>query len=136
MAPGTVSDALHYTADLARRVNLIAARLEHRTGAEMQEDSATIEEVAVLIRSLDDLLLALTSQGCQEDDVFAMARAIRTAAFLLMVRINPAQAWFWTEEWQAGEREVDAHIATGEVIRFESDEDFLAALDALDAQRA
>lgn len=44
--------------------------------------------------------------------------------------IDATQAWFWTPEWQAGEREADADIAAGRVERFESDEEFLAALEA------
>lgn len=43
--------------------------------------------------------------------------------------IDPDQAWFWTPEWQAGEREADADIAAGRGTRHHSDEDFLAALD-------
>ena len=43
--------------------------------------------------------------------------------------IDPDQAWFWTPEWQAKEREADADQAAGRVERFESDEAFLAALD-------
>ena len=43
--------------------------------------------------------------------------------------IDPDQAWFWTPEWQAGEREADAHIAAGRGTRYHSDEEFLAALD-------
>ena len=42
--------------------------------------------------------------------------------------IDATQAWFWTPEWQAGERQADAEIAAGLGERFESDEDFLAAL--------
>lgn len=43
--------------------------------------------------------------------------------------IDAAQAWFWTEEWQAKVRTSAAEIAAGEGEAFESDEDFLAALD-------
>lgn len=40
------------------------------------------------------------------------------------------QAWFWSPEWQEGEREVDADLAAGHRGRiFGSDEDFLAALE-------
>jgi hypothetical protein len=42
--------------------------------------------------------------------------------------IDPDQAWFWTPEWQAKEREADADKAAGRVERFESDEAFMAAL--------
>ena len=49
---------------------------------------------------------------------------------LLRVRkvIDASQAWFWTPEWQAGEREADADLAAGRSDRYESDEAFLAAL--------
>lgn len=43
--------------------------------------------------------------------------------------IDASQAWFWTPEWQAKEREADADIAAGRRERFESDEEFLAALE-------
>jgi AbrB family looped-hinge helix DNA binding protein len=47
-----------------------------------------------------------------------------------MKLIDASQAWFWTPEWQEGERQADADIAAGRVTRFESDEEFLAFLDA------
>ena len=42
--------------------------------------------------------------------------------------IDATQAWFWTAEWQAGEREADDDIAAGRVERFLSDDEFLASL--------
>jgi len=47
-----------------------------------------------------------------------------------MKMIDASQAWFWTPEWQEGERRADADIAAGRGMRFESDEEFLAYLDA------
>ncbi len=44
-------------------------------------------------------------------------------------RMDPEQAWYWTREWQAKEREADDDRAAGCVSRFETDEDFLTALD-------
>lgn len=44
-------------------------------------------------------------------------------------RIDPGQAGFWTREWQEKEREADNDLAAGRATRYESDEDFLAALD-------
>lgn len=41
---------------------------------------------------------------------------------------NPDQAWFWTPEWLAGEREADSQIANGEVTTYTSDEEFLDSL--------
>ncbi|HEX5266298.1 MAG TPA: AbrB/MazE/SpoVT family DNA-binding domain-containing protein [Acidimicrobiales bacterium] len=42
--------------------------------------------------------------------------------------IDATQAWFWTPEWQAGEREADAEMAAGAGETFESGEAFLEAL--------
>jgi antitoxin MazE len=44
--------------------------------------------------------------------------------------IDPGQAWFWTSEWQNGEREADEDIAAGRVTRYNSDEELLADLEA------
>lgn len=60
-------------------------------------------------------------------------RAVDGAAILLEEitdgRIDSEQAWFWTREWQQREREADEDLAAGRVTRFESDDDFLVALD-------
>lgn len=42
--------------------------------------------------------------------------------------IDPEQAWFWTPEWQAKEREADEDYAAGRFTTHNSDEEFLAAL--------
>lgn len=44
--------------------------------------------------------------------------------------IDATQAWFWTPEWQAGEREADAQGAAGAGEAFDSGEQFLDALHA------
>ncbi len=55
---------------------------------------------------------------------------IRQEGRLVLHEIDPEQAWFWTPEWQAREREADEDLAAGHFTRYESDEEFLAALDA------
>jgi len=42
--------------------------------------------------------------------------------------IDATQAWFWTAEWQAGEREADTQQAAGLGETFASGEEFLEAL--------
>ncbi|HVA05235.1 MAG TPA: AbrB family transcriptional regulator [Acidimicrobiales bacterium] len=42
--------------------------------------------------------------------------------------IDATQAWFWSPEWQAGEREADADQAAGRVETFGSGEEFIGAL--------
>lgn len=43
------------------------------------------------------------------------------------------QAWFWTERWQQREREVDEHIASGQVSVHDSVDTFEDHLDSLTA---
>jgi antitoxin PrlF len=46
------------------------------------------------------------------------------------LKMIPAdQAWFWTEAWQAGEREASAQLARGEGHVFKTSEDFFKSLD-------
>src|SRR2546423_898898 len=42
--------------------------------------------------------------------------------------IDGTQAWFWSPDWQQGEREADAARAAGRVENFSSGEEFLGAL--------
>ena len=36
------------------------------------------------------------------------------------IATDPEQRWFWTPEWQAGEREVDEHYERGETEHFDN----------------
>lgn len=42
--------------------------------------------------------------------------------------IDATQAWFWSPEWQAGERDAEADLAAGRADTFASGEEFLVAL--------
>lgn len=42
---------------------------------------------------------------------------------------KPGQEWFWTEAWQAAEREVEADLAAGRYETFETMEEFLESLE-------
>ncbi len=46
-------------------------------------------------------------------------------------RVDASQAWFWSERWQAMEREADAAIAAGQVQQFDSADDLLTELGKL-----
>ncbi|MBA3306309.1 MAG: AbrB/MazE/SpoVT family DNA-binding domain-containing protein [Thermoleophilaceae bacterium] len=48
--------------------------------------------------------------------------------------IDATQAWFWTPEWQAGEREADEEYARGEGKVYMDEESFQAALDAIPSE--
>jgi len=43
--------------------------------------------------------------------------------------VSADQSWFWQQDWQDREREVEAHLARGEATTHASTEDFLAYLD-------
>ncbi|MBC8438079.1 MAG: hypothetical protein H8D87_00125 [Deltaproteobacteria bacterium] len=44
-------------------------------------------------------------------------------------RVNTKQLWFWTDEWQNGERQVDEHIRNGNVQSFDTMDEFLRTLE-------
>lgn len=43
--------------------------------------------------------------------------------------IDPSQAYFWTKEWQKGEREVDEEIRKGRIHKIKSVEDLIKGLN-------
>ena len=45
-------------------------------------------------------------------------------------KVPKDQAWFWTEEWQKGEREADEALARGEFKDFTNIEELIADLHA------
>jgi antitoxin PrlF len=45
-----------------------------------------------------------------------------------LVAVDRSQAWFWTPEWQAGEREATEQARRGEGELFKNDADFLDSL--------
>lgn len=44
--------------------------------------------------------------------------------------VNKSQAYFWTKEWQEGEREADADIKAGRAKVFDSAEELVKDLDS------
>lgn len=57
--------------------------------------------------------------------------SVRDGAIVLEPRalIDADQAWFWRDDWKAGEREASEDIVAGRTRRFVSDQDFLGSLD-------
>jgi hypothetical protein len=101
-----------------------------------EQQEAAIESTASFIRDVDaliarvDLLDANTQAAIEADLVRNRLKAMRSVAWLAMKELNPDQAWFWTEAWQAGQRAADADIAAGCTRFHASTDDFLASLDA------
>lgn len=66
----------------------------------------------------------------EEGDSVAFTLTEEGAVVLSGLKSIPAdQAWFWTEEWQAGEREASRQATRGEGTVYESAEDFVDSLD-------
>jgi len=52
----------------------------------------------------------------------------KALADALDLALEDDQAWFWSEEWQAGERAAEADLAAGRFADFDTMEAFLADL--------
>ena len=46
-----------------------------------------------------------------------------------LATVDRSQAWFWTQDWQAGEREATEQTRRGEGEVFQTGPDFLDALE-------
>jgi hypothetical protein len=138
-------------ADLHEQLERMEARLrlvpadETPPAEEVREQVRTwqehVHEAAEAIRWADDTIERITDTAeqfadgtarivAERDRVLGLVWQVRARAFDLMQRLNPEQAWFWTEEWQAGEREAARQIAAGELTTFATDEAFDAYLRA------
>ncbi len=74
----------------------------------------------ILIEQIDDRLRALSP-----------AKLVVVLDFVsYLAERDPDQAWFWTPAWQAGERQADEDIGTGNYEDFDTMDDFIATLKA------
>lgn len=68
---------------------------------------------AIRLEEGDLVEFSLTRQGI-------LIRPVRT--------IDPAQTWFWTKEWQEGEREASSDIRAKRLTHYKSGREFLSSL--------
>lgn len=59
-------------------------------------------------------------------------RGVRHVSVRGLKPVPADQAWFWTEEWQAGEREASEQLARGEGIVYGSADEMFGALGVED----
>lgn len=69
---------------------------------------------ALHVHEGDDIAFAVTDDG--------------TVVLTGLKSIPADQAWFWTEEWQAGEREASEQASNGEGTVYDTADDFLDSL--------
>ena len=79
------------------------------------------------------LTVELTPEQQRKLEALARQRGYDTPADYVRALIEQAaelieQSYFWTEEWQIGEREADEDIAAGRVETFDTMDDLLADL--------
>lgn len=68
--------------------------------------------------------------GVAEGDEILFEETAPGVYTLRGMRLVPAdQAWFWTPEWQDGERRASEDIAAGRYETYDNMDDFFAALD-------
>lgn len=53
---------------------------------------------------------------------------LRNSAGLKPLNVPKSQEWFWSEEWQAGEKKIDDELAKGEYASFNSMDDLIKDL--------
>lgn len=88
----------------------------------------------MLLRLRKNKQITLPARICKlsnlEEGDFVEAQVDDEGTILLRPKklIDKSQAWFWTEEWQAGEREADLNIQRGEVVEFDNVEDAIRHL--------
>lgn len=63
------------------------------------------------------------------DDIAFTVTDDNTVIMHGLTTIPADQAWFWREEWQAGEQEASEDIAAGRVERFANAEEMFTAWD-------
>ncbi len=57
--------------------------------------------------------------------------AIREDGEVILAVRDPDQAWFWTEEWLAGEHQVELKLREGGPREVLTEEEFLAKLESM-----
>ncbi len=67
--------------------------------------------------------------GIEQGDLIEISVEDEKAVLMPKKLIDKSQAYFWNENWQAGEKEADEDIRAGRVRTFSSVEELLKDLD-------
>lgn len=122
-------------AELARFANQAAANhlraLDEEVRTLEEKRMRALRSIGESIRQLDELIARILPSDSAWKRLLVEAQELRADLYRTIQEQAPDEAWFWTEEWQAGEREADAQIAAGEGKTFADDEAFLAHLRGL-----
>lgn len=102
----------------------IMAVVEHESRDSMKE------RLTIRKRGQVTLPKALIDRyGLEEGDTLELIEEGGELKVVPMVQVPAAQKWFWTEEWQEGEREAEQEIKAGDVATFNNLDDLFADLN-------
>ncbi len=88
-----------------------------------------IGNIMVQKRGVVSLGLLKEHMPLNDGDIFQV-QVESDKVILIPMKLIPAdQAWYWTKEWQEGEKEAEADISAGRVKSFDNMEDLLEDLD-------
>jgi AbrB family looped-hinge helix DNA binding protein len=116
-----VGDLLEITVENGKGV-LVPQKLTAKTSVPKlsQAEQATLKKAQAKIHAINNT--PLDSRGLSKAEIAVAAK---------VGIIDKDQAWYWTEEWQKGEREAKREITNGDTIGpFDNAEDAIAALKA------
>ncbi len=123
-AQAQLAQAANRLAEGAGNVSSVAADRAPREQA--------IRQLAEIIRAADCFTALLQDAPETErrelEKWLTVTKALRRTAYLLLSNLVPEQRWFWTEEWQTGERDADADQAASRTTTHADDASFLDAL--------
>lgn len=88
-----------------------------------------IGNIMVQKRGVISLGLLKEHMQLNDGDIFQV-QVEDDKVILIPMKLIPAdQAWYWTKEWQEGEKEAEADISAGRVKSFDNMDDLLEDLD-------
>ena len=116
--------------EIEREQRSVQQRLDHVE--ELRTEA--LETIVRALRCIDDALDQLDEAPLRDDPETDGLRtawlAVRHTALAAMQRIHPDQSWFWTREWQQGERTVDRNREAGRLFGPYTEPEFDIAMRA------
>lgn len=96
----------------------------------MRDEMTVSTECAELPRMAETTAPILRNARWADEGIYERIRGI--LGYDVRAIDRPEQAWFWTETWQAKEREADEDVALGRTTVCRSNDDFLAFFEDAD----
>lgn len=101
-------------------------------GVTLSKEEATMKvEIAVMKKRGQLTIPKSIRDDLKLEEDTQLEVTVQNGAIVLqpVITIARDQAWFWTEEWQEGEREAEQEIRAGNVSTFDNVDDLFADLN-------